>query len=69
MFIIYLFFKFCFEARSHYVAQAGLKLMILLLQPPKCWDYKYPTMPSSIFFFLKNRQQQQNYGDAKPSEF
>jgi hypothetical protein len=25
---------------SHYVAQAGLELRILLLQPPRCWGHK-----------------------------
>jgi hypothetical protein len=29
-----------FEIVSQYVAQAGLKLTILLTQPPECWDYK-----------------------------
>jgi hypothetical protein len=26
-----------FEIGSHYIAQAGLELIILLSQPPKCW--------------------------------
>jgi hypothetical protein len=34
------FFFFFFEIRSCYVAQAFLKLTILLLLPPKCWDYR-----------------------------
>jgi hypothetical protein len=29
-----------FETGSHYVPQAGLELMILLPQPPQCWDYR-----------------------------
>jgi hypothetical protein len=29
-------FVFVFETRSHYVAQSGLELSTLLLQPPKC---------------------------------
>lgn len=29
--------KFCFEIRSHYLAQAGLEIPILLLQPPSSW--------------------------------
>jgi hypothetical protein len=29
-----------FETGSRHVAQADLKLMILLPQPPKCWDYR-----------------------------
>jgi hypothetical protein len=28
-----------FETGSHFVAQAGLKLSVLLPQPPECWDY------------------------------
>jgi hypothetical protein len=28
------------ESGSGYVAQAGLKLSVLLSQPPKCWDYR-----------------------------
>jgi hypothetical protein len=31
---------FFFEIGAYYVAQAGLKLLILLPQPPKCWDYR-----------------------------
>jgi hypothetical protein len=34
---VYLVF---FEARSHYVAQAGSELPILLPQPSECWDYR-----------------------------
>jgi hypothetical protein len=35
------FWFFCFfETGSPYVAQAGLKFMILLPQPPECWDYR-----------------------------
>jgi hypothetical protein len=29
------------EAGSHYVTQTSLELMILLPQPPKCWDYRH----------------------------
>jgi hypothetical protein len=38
---------FCFEIGSHYVAQDGLKLSILLPQLPKCWDFRHaPPHPS-----------------------
>jgi hypothetical protein len=36
---LFIFFEF-FETGSHYVAQVGLKLMNLLTQPPKYWDYR-----------------------------
>jgi hypothetical protein len=31
---------------THYVAQAGLELIILLLKPPEGWDTTYTTIPS-----------------------
>lgn len=47
-FVIYVFETNClevfyfvfglFETRSRYVAQLDLKFVILLLQPPQCWD-------------------------------
>jgi hypothetical protein len=42
------------ETRCHYVAQAGLKLEILLRQPPKCWDYRHAPP------FLKQLQRRQS---------
>jgi hypothetical protein len=33
--------SFFSERKSHYVAQVGLELIILLPQPPKSWDYSY----------------------------
>jgi hypothetical protein len=27
-------------SRSHCIAQASLKLVIILPQPPECWDYR-----------------------------
>jgi hypothetical protein len=30
----------CFEKGFHYVVHVDFKLVILLPQPPKCWDYK-----------------------------
>jgi hypothetical protein len=48
-------FFLLFWHRSVYVAQAGLKLMIFLLQPPKCQDWRWsPTMPSSRHDIFKN---------------
>jgi hypothetical protein len=35
------FFFFLFETGSFYIAQAGLKLEILLPQSPECWDYRH----------------------------
>jgi hypothetical protein len=29
-----------FETWFHYITQAGLKFMIFLPQPPKCWGYR-----------------------------
>lgn len=31
---------FCFKTGVTYVAQAGLELLTLLVQPPDCWDYR-----------------------------
>jgi hypothetical protein len=36
---------------SHYIAQAGLGLEFLLLQPPKSWDYRHVTTLSFHIFF------------------
>jgi hypothetical protein len=38
-----------FQIRSHCVAQASLKLVILLPQPPKCWEHRHPSLPGNIF--------------------
>jgi hypothetical protein len=48
------FFFLLFLPGSHHVAQAGLKLKIILLpQPPQCWDYKaWATTPSLEIVFL-----------------
>jgi hypothetical protein len=38
---------------SHYVAQAGLKLVILLSQPPECWDYRCaPPRLLSVYIYI-----------------
>jgi hypothetical protein len=38
------FFVLFFETGSHYVAQAGLKLVTLLSRPPKCWNYRHESL-------------------------
>jgi hypothetical protein len=46
-----------FETRSHFVAEDGFELMLFLLQPPQCWDYRYvPSCPALIFFSIKAMQ-------------
>jgi hypothetical protein len=41
---------FSFESRSHYIAQAGLELAVLLLQPPD--DRYMPSFPVDIYLFI-----------------
>jgi hypothetical protein len=36
----YAYFYEFLEAESHYVEKAGMGLVILLLQPHKCWHYR-----------------------------
>jgi hypothetical protein len=36
-----LHYTLLFETRPHCVAQAGLELVLLLPQPPKCWHYRH----------------------------
>jgi hypothetical protein len=48
-------YLFSFEKGSHPVAQAGLVLMILLPQPPECWDCRYePPCPAFLYFRTSN---------------
>jgi hypothetical protein len=44
------YFIYVFETGSHYVAQAGLEIKILLLHPPKSRDYRH--VPPSLAIFL-----------------
>jgi hypothetical protein len=38
-----------------YIASAGLKLLVLLPQPPECWDYRHgPACPTVFLFFFLN---------------
>jgi hypothetical protein len=60
---LWCYFLFFFDTGSHYVAQAGRKLMILLPQPSESWDNRHvpPWKPESsvleIFFtFGKNSE-------------
>jgi hypothetical protein len=41
----------CFKVGSSYVGQDGLKHIVLLLQPPECWDMS-ALMPNSPEEFL-----------------
>jgi hypothetical protein len=48
----FVLFCFAFKTQSLHVAQAGLKLEILLLQAPECWDYRCaPPRPVSHIFY------------------
>lgn len=38
---IYVIVEFCCFEKISFVAQAGLELLVLLLAPPKGWDYRY----------------------------
>jgi hypothetical protein len=51
---IHLGFVFFFETGFHCVAQAGLKLLILLPLPPDCWDYRYELQCSAACSVLLN---------------
>jgi hypothetical protein len=44
------------ETGSRYVAQAGLKFLILLPQPPECWDFRHaPPGPASLCHIFRLR--------------
>jgi hypothetical protein len=46
-------FVLFFELGSLCVAQAGFKLVILLTQPPKCWNYRHAHYTQLLFLFSK----------------
>jgi hypothetical protein len=46
-------FFFFFEIESHYIAQGGLELMILLPLPPKFWDYMHMPPCLGQHYFLR----------------
>lgn len=39
--------------KSHYIAQADLKLVVLLSQSPDCWDYCHVPAPQPLFFSIR----------------
>jgi hypothetical protein len=41
-----------FLSDSDCIAQSGLKLEILLPQPPKCWDYRRAPPPLFVCLFV-----------------
>jgi hypothetical protein len=45
------FYLFIFETWSHYEAQAGLKLTIMIPEPLKCWDYRRVSPHSAFVSF------------------
>jgi hypothetical protein len=50
-FTVYSYILF-FQTGSHYEAQAGLKLPILLPQPPKYWDYRRALLHPVVLLFI-----------------
>jgi hypothetical protein len=48
---IILFFPLNFKTRSCYIAQANLKLTILLCHPPEDWDYRYHHVQCDAIIF------------------
>jgi hypothetical protein len=51
-----------FKPRSSYLAQAVLKLTILLPQPPECWDYSlhYHAQHLTGIFFKEPNEVSRN---------
>jgi hypothetical protein len=48
-----LFLVLFFEMGSLFVAQAGRVLVILLSQPPECWDYRYTLLSLASVTFIE----------------
>lgn len=46
--------------------QVGLELTVLLLQSPKCWDYRYPTRPGLYSHSVAHAKQELH--SQSPSE-
>jgi hypothetical protein len=43
------------ETESHYASQVVLKLLVVLPQPPECWDFRHaPPHPSVTHFTFCN---------------
>jgi hypothetical protein len=57
----------CFESRSCFVAQVGLKLMILLPLPLGCWDYRSCVPPCpALWEILRHRHKTKPYPNFWP---
>jgi hypothetical protein len=53
-----------FERESHYIAQAGLELVIFLPLPHQCWDYTHPTPEQkTLLFTYCFKQKPKNKGN------
>lgn len=51
--------SFVFKTGVTYVAQAGLELLALLVQPPDCWDYR--CVPRFLLCYLKRKNQKLSF--------
>jgi hypothetical protein len=48
--VIIKIFRLLFESGSLFVAQAGIKLVFLVLQISECWHYRWHVPPHILFF-------------------